>query len=211
VHTSSGAAVVVEGDEKSRSPTVARVSGMQTVAGHAARKTSGRYARGVKNLDPALVDRIRAALTADPSIAKAELARQIGVSRSTLSYYLRALPEQVQAVAARKEEVQNSLANSHLELLTKVSAAGEQIEQVIAELRTLPTTPATASAVFRGYAVLERYHRLSGELLGEIAPPTTNVYLMKVEAMLSAQVNPASLSPELRAALDEAQRNEQPH
>jgi hypothetical protein len=118
------------------------------------------------------------------------------------------MPEQVQAVAARKAAVQDRLADGHLELLAKVATAGEEVREVIAELRGLPITPATASAIFRGHAVLERYHRLTAELLGEIAPPTTNIYLTRVEAMLSAQVNPGSLSPELRAALDEAGRNE---
>jgi hypothetical protein len=71
----------------------------------------------------------------------------------------------------------------------------------------MPTSPATASATFRGFGTLERLYRLVGELLGELSPPTTNVYLTRVEALLAGEVDTAALSPQLRVTLDEVRRD----
>lgn len=167
---------------------------------------AGRYDRGVKRLDPELVDRIQVALTEDPTLSKSELARRVGCSRATLGYYLRALPEQLKQTADRHEEVKTRRAATHLDLIERVGQAADEVREEIAKLRGLPPSPPTSSATFRGYGVLGNLYRLLGELLGEVSPPTTNLYLTKVDALLSSPIDPSQLSPSLRAALKEEQQ-----
>lgn len=163
----------------------------------------GRYARGVRNPNPDTAKRIREVLAADPGVSKSELARRVSVSRATLSYYMKAMPREAQAAQTTAAENRRKAALDHFDLLDRIAAASDDVREVIANLRKQPTTPATAGAIFSGYRTAERLWRLLGELLGEVAPPTTNLYLTKVEALLSGPVDRASLSPTLRSALDE--------
>lgn len=184
-------------------------AGMQQVGGAPGGgpgdRGAGRYARGVRNPNPDTAKRIREILGTEPAISKSELARRAGVSRATAAYYLRAMPLEAQAAQAAAADNRRKAVLDHFDLLDRIGAAGDDVREVIADLRKQPTTPATAGAIFKGYGTLERLWRLIGELLGEVSPPTTNVYLTKVEALLSGPVDAARLSPDLRAALDEVQ------
>ncbi|MBI5500851.1 MAG: winged helix-turn-helix transcriptional regulator [Deltaproteobacteria bacterium] len=142
-------------------------------------------------------------LAADPGVSKSELARRVGVSRTTLAYYLRSMPIEVQAAQGATAETRRKVALDHFDLLDRIAAAADDVREVIADLRKQPTTPATAGAIFAGHRTAERLWRLLGELLGQVAPPTTNIYLTRVEALLSGPVDRASLSPTLRSALEE--------
>jgi hypothetical protein len=113
--------------------------------------------------------------------------------------------EEVQEVAKRDADVKQRSARSHLDLLEQLGAATEELRAEIEQLQTMPRTPASAASIFRGFAVLERYYRLLGELLGEISPPQTNVYLTKIDALLASSVDPVRFSPSLQAALKEAE------
>jgi hypothetical protein len=93
-------------------------------------------------------------------------------------------------------------ADTYLDLLTHVSEAARAVREEIGRLATLPLHPATSGVVFRGFGTLERLLRLQAELLGDVSPPTTNVYLTRVEALLTAPVPQEALPKEVRAALD---------
>jgi len=164
---------------------------------------TSRYRQGVSNPRPELVEAIREALEADPGINKSELARRVGVSRQTVNYYLRAMGKELQEVASRRQEVKDRATLSHLDLLDRLAGATEEIGEIIRELREQPMTPALARAAFNGYSVLERYNRLIGELLGEVSPPTQNVYITKIEALLNAPLEPGALPNELRECLEQ--------
>lgn len=180
------------------------LTGMQRVDGEPhGRQWGSRYERGVRSLRPDVVDSIRAALTADPAVTKSELARRVGVSRATLGYYLRGMGENAESVAKRRDDHGERIAASHAELVERVALSVEEVRGEIRKLQAFPTSPTSASAVFRGYGTLERLFRLLGELLGQVSPPTTNVYLQKVEVLLSSPVGADSLSPMLRAALQD--------
>lgn len=166
--------------------------------------SQGRYARGVKSPRPELLRRMKDLLAEEPSISKSELARRLSVTRATATYYLRALGAEIQVAKARVGESKEKAMMTHLELLDRLSTATNEIQRVIGELRSEPTSPSTAGAVFRGYAVLQSYLRLLGELLGEVSPPQTNVYLTRVETLLASPVTPG---PAVQAVLDEAQRD----
>lgn len=168
---------------------------MQPSAQHGA-----RYERGVKHLRPDVADRIREALRADPTISKAALALRVGVTRQTVIYYLRAMGDEVDRAAAEQATVRARRVESHLDLVAEVGDAITAIRAQIGKLGDA-TDGRTAGAIFRGYATLERYLRLQGELLGEVAPPTQNTYLVRVEALLSAEVDPSRLSPAIRRAV----------
>lgn len=176
---------------------------MQAVAKSKGRE--GRYQRGVKSPDPELLGRLTQLLEREPGISKSEAARRLGITRATCTYYFRALREQVQIAKAKVAERKERSLLSHIDLLDRIGMATQEVQQVIAELRAEPATPSTAGAVFRGHGVLQSYLRLLGELLGEVSPPTTNVYLTRVESLLAA---PVAISPALQAVLDEATRNE---
>lgn len=163
--------------------------------------TLGRYERGVKRPAAALLAGIQELLAKDPSISKSEIARRLGVSRQTVLYAMRAMSVAVAIAAERDDAARHRLAVDHLTLIERVLATADEVRVDLGTLRKLPPAPGTASVVFRGYAVLNNVHRLLGELLGEISPPTTNVYLTRVEALLCQPTDPSTLSTTSRTAL----------
>jgi hypothetical protein len=166
-------------------------------------RTKTKYAKGVQTLRPELLEKIRAALAANPSLSKSALARVVGVSRQTIVMYLKALPEQSKAAAQRSEENRDRvLSTTHHDLVDSIGAACVEVNSEIQKLRAMPSSLATSTAIFKGFGTLERLWRLLGEVLGQVSPPVVNVYMTKVDALLSASVTREELSPELRAALD---------
>lgn len=147
-----------------------------------------RYDRGVKNPDPVLSERIAAIMRAEPTVSRSELARRVGVTRQTVGYYLRALTAELADVAAVSEGVRTRRATNQLELVEHVGRAAAKIEAEIETLSTLPIGERRATAMFRGYGTLATYQRLIGELLGEISPATTNVYMTRVEQLLTIEL-----------------------
>jgi predicted transcriptional regulator len=151
---------------------------------------SDRYHRGVRNLRPELVEGIRLALSKEPGISKAEVARRLGVSRATVGYYLRAMKD---VVADTRTAARDTVVRNQLELVARVSESVDALESDLQRVRQLPFGTSSAQVLFRGYATLVTYHRLLGELLGQVSPPTTNLYLVKVEQLLRAEISPARL------------------
>ena len=147
-----------------------------------------------------VLDQIRNLLAQEPTLTKADLARRLGVSRATLGYYWRHLSTDSQETSRTLQ----APAITHSILVERVAHAADDVRLVIADLRAGPATPANAASVFKGYGALEPLWRLFGELMGDVSPGG-NVYLTKVEAMLSAPIRDRDLSPGLQAALQVAQ------
>ena len=136
----------------------------------------GRHARGIKQPNPVKLSAVSAVLAADPSISKSEVARRTGLTRATVGYYVRHLAAEVAAAAERKAEVRERAVASHFDLLERVTRSADEVRAQVARLRSPAPDPALARAFFAGHATLNAIHRTLGELLGEIAPPTHNVY-----------------------------------
>lgn len=160
-----------------------------------------RYERGVKNLNPKVVEKIQKELSQQPTQSKSELARKVGVSRQTLLYYLRALPKQTEALAKENIEIQKRNSINHLALLENIQSSANDIQKTIGQLKGVSFSLENASAIFKGYAVLEKYFRLLGELLGEVSPPATNLYITKVEALLNSSIDVKQLPPAIQQVL----------
>jgi hypothetical protein len=62
-----------------------------------------RYREGVRRLRPEVVGKIREVLQAEPSIPRSESARRVGLSRSSLYFYLRRMSEDTREAVARNE------------------------------------------------------------------------------------------------------------
>jgi transcriptional regulator with XRE-family HTH domain len=161
----------------------------------------GRYARGIKQPNPVKLSAVSALLAAHPSISKSELARRAGLTRATVGYYMKHLAAEVAAAAEKKAEVRERTVASHLDLLERVTRSADEVGAEVERLRSRTPDPAVARAFFAGHSTLNAIHRTLGELLGEIAPPTHNVYLTKIDALLAAPVDAASLPAHVRATL----------
>ena len=129
-------------------------------------RQQGRYARGVLNPDPAVLDSIRKVIAEEPGIAKAALARRLGLSRATVGYYLRHMGKAVRVAAERNAHLRERRTLDYFSLLERVAAAGDEIATVIDSLKQAPLGPQTASTIFKGHLALERNQRLLGELMG---------------------------------------------
>ena len=127
---------------------------------------ASRYARGVQKLNPDLVERITKVLDEEPTLSKSELARRLGVSRQTVLYYIRAMGQQVEEAAARREEIAERRAITYLDLIERVAGTASEIEQVIGNLRRWPSV-AVAGHLLRGYSALGRQQRLLAEMMGK--------------------------------------------
>jgi predicted transcriptional regulator len=153
----------------------------------------------VKKLDPVKRAAIEAVLRDEPTVSKSEIARRTGLSRPSVGYYLRGMRETLEVaggVAAAKA------ADGHHELLECVGRAIAGAEAQIAKLEAMPTGPATAGAIFKGYACVSRLARLKAEMLGSVAQPVQNIYLTRVEALLSAHVRVEALPAEWLGLLE---------
>lgn len=161
-----------------------------------------RYREGVRTLRPDIVDSILVALSVQPAITHADLARQVGVSRATIGYYLRGLGSDLRRAATAREEIGARLAVTQLDVVDRVVRASDELRGDIGRARAAGDT----IGVFRGFSTLERYLRLLGELLGEVAPASTvtNVYLTKVSALLDAPIDAESVPTLVRTALENA-------
>ncbi len=169
-------------------------------------KQASRYARGVKQLDPALVSEMHAVLEQNPGISNAELARRLSKSRQTILYYRRALRAELAKFAARDEHVKERLVLSQLDLVDRVVEAADDVRSDISRFKSRDPDPVIATVKFRGHNTLNQIHRLLGELVGEVSPPTTNIYLTRMEAFVAADtVDPATLPPHVRARLGAGQ------
>ncbi len=163
-----------------------------------------RYLRGIKRLTPEIVERIQLELGKDPSMSKSELARRVGVARSTLILYLKRLPEQVKEAAAKNDEIKNKAVLNQIQFLEKIQQLAGEIHGTILELKTGPIDPENASVQFRGYSTLHQFYRLLGEALGELAPPTQNVFLVRLEQIASRDIE-LELPAGLKADIEEAE------
>lgn len=161
----------------------------------------GRYARGVANPRPEVLARIRAELAREPTISGVDLAQRVGVSRATARYYRRHL----RAEGPRPNEGDSVVASapviSHTELVARVTRAADEVWADLAKLRAEGVSPATASVIFRGFATLERHHRLLAELVGDVGPVEHNVLIGQLQVLLREPVDLGSLSPSARLAL----------
>lgn len=165
-------------------------------------KKSSRYARGVKRLNPVLVSGIHALLEQHPGITNSELARRLSCTRQTIIYYRRALRSELEKLAARDEEVKTRIVLDQLDLVKRVTEAADDVRGEIARFKSSQPDPVIAGTKFRGHATLNQIHRLLGELLGEVAPPTTNIFLTRMDAFVSQDaVDPAMLPLHIRARL----------
>lgn len=174
---------------------------MQLVVSAAA-KAGRRRSKGVKRPSEALSREIARILQREPGIPKAKLARELGVTRVTVSRYLHTMQVDVAKAAARDAAVRQRVEMSHVDLVERVASAADEVRSVIGRLRKAQVPqPGKASAVFRGYASLTQLYRLLGELLGQVQPATTNVYLTKVEALLATPASVSALPPAVRAAM----------
>ncbi len=160
---------------------------------------STKYQRGVQHLRPELLKRIKREMEKDPTLTKAALARRLGVSRQTVHSYLRGLPHAAAEATARAEETRTTVVTTtHVDLISAVSRAVEDVQEEIAKLRACPTSPGASGVIFRGFATLERLWRLLGELLGQVSPPEQHVYVTMVNNLLNQQLDPGRLSPSAR-------------
>jgi hypothetical protein len=187
-----------------------RLGSRMVVAIKQSAPAGSRWDRGIKRPNEVKLAALGVLLEREPGLSKAELCRRTGIGRSTLPYYLRALGGAVAAAASKNAEVKERAALTHLGLLDRVLSAADEVRSEIAKLTSSQPDPTIAQAVFRGHATLNQIHRLVGELLGDIAPPTTNIYLTKLDAFLSAPVQPGQLSPALRAAIAETTHDDEP-
>jgi hypothetical protein len=158
-----------------------------------------RYERGIANPDPVKLAALRALIEADPSTSKAELSRRLGISRASVGYYVRAIAAEV---AQAKGEAVSRRALSHIDLVQRVAATADEVRDEIARVRASKANP---TAIFAGYRTLVQVERLLAELLGEVQP-AANVYLQRVEVLLSTPVDAGTLSPALRAALGDTEQ-----
>jgi hypothetical protein len=165
-------------------------------------KKSSRYARGVKRMNPVLVSGIHALLEHHPGISNAELARRLSCSRQTVIYYRRALRAELEKLAARDEEVKTRLVLDQLDLVQRVTEAADDVRSEIARFTSSQPDPVIASVKFRGHGALNQIHCLLGELIGEVSPPTTNIFLTRMDTFVGQEsVDPAKLPPHIRARL----------
>ncbi len=163
---------------------------------------SSRYARGVKRLNPVLVSGIHGLLEQHPAISNAELARRLSCSRQTVIYYRRALRAELEKLAERDESVKTRLVLDQLDLVRRVTEAADDVKSEIARFRSSQPDPVIASVKFKGHGTLNQIHRLLGELIGEVSPPTTNIFLTRMDAFVAEDtVDPAKLPPHVRARL----------
>ena len=165
-------------------------------------KKASRYARGVKQLDPTLVKGIHAILEQNPGISNAELARRLSRSRQTILYYRRGLRAELAKFAARDEQVHERLVLSQFDLVNRVTEAADDVRREISRFKSSDPDPVLATIKFRGHSTLNQIHRLLGELVGEVSPPTTNIFLTRMDAFVAADtVEAAALPAGIRARL----------
>lgn len=100
-------------------------------------KTAGsRYARGIRAPDPEKLRAVRELLERDPAMTKKALAEAVGLSRTALGYYLRAMRDELAAAATKNEDVRRRQALSHLDLVERVSGTADEVRDEITKLRT---------------------------------------------------------------------------
>jgi DNA-binding XRE family transcriptional regulator len=164
-----------------------------------ASSTPTKYQRGVQHLRPELLKRIKREMEKDPTSTKTALAARVGVSRQTLNMYLRGLPQAAAEATVKAEESRTTaITTTHVDLISAVGRAVEDVQEEIAKLRACPTSPGASGVIFRGFATLERLWRLLGELLGQVSPPEQHVYITQVNNLLNQQLDPGRLSPSAR-------------
>jgi hypothetical protein len=153
-------------------------------------------------LKPVLVSALHALLEQHPGISNAELARRLGKSRQTILYYRKALRAELEQLAARDEKVKERMVLDQLDLVERVTEAADDVRQEIRRLTSSDPDPVIASTKFRGHGTLNQIHRLLGELIGEVSPPTTNVFLTRMDTFISKEeIDPADLPENVRARL----------
>ena len=113
----------------------------------AAKPKVSRYARGIRSPDPDKIDAIRLMLESSPSITKKDLARAVNLSRTSLTYYLRHMQDELDAVSATHEDVRYRRVLHHIDLLEGMSTAATEVREEIAKLRAKGANP---TAILRG-------------------------------------------------------------
>jgi len=161
-----------------------------------------RHQRGVTNLKPELVQRIRDELAKGP-VSKSELARRLQVSRPTILWYMKKLASQPNpGTTLVMKEKPNPVTTqaTHNDVIDRVTRACDEVSELIATVKGSSSSVATASVAFKGYAVLERFLKLLAELRQEISPTQQNVFV-QLATILNQPVDPASLTMTERRAV----------
>jgi len=161
-----------------------------------------RHQRGVSNLKPELVQRIRDELAKGP-VSKSELARRLQVSRPTILWYLKKLanqPDSGTMLVMKEEPNPVTTQVTHNDVIDRVTRACDEVSELIATVKGSSSSVATASVAFKGYAVLERFLKLLAELRQEISPPQQNVFV-QLATILNQPVDPTSLTTTERKAM----------
>ncbi len=112
--------------------------------------------------------------------------------------------ETLAKAATENEEARKRIALTQVDLVDRINATAADVRDEIAQLRT-SKGGRNASLVFAGVRALVAVERLLGELVGQLQPPTTSVYLQKIDVLLATPADATRFSPELRAALAEVQ------
>jgi hypothetical protein len=159
---------------------------------------TGRYERGVKNLDPVKAAAIQAVLAVSPTITRAELGRRVGLSKSSVAYYLRGLQADVAAATAKREEIREQRGETQAELAEMVATLATRMNDEARKLldRSMDDLPAKTVAGKLASACAQ-LARASAALSGK--PTTTNVHIQQLQALLMAPVDLNRLSPVARA------------
>jgi hypothetical protein len=124
-----------------------------------------RYREGVRRPRPATLEKIRAAMLADPGASRRELARRCGISRTTLTYYLRAVGDRLPETMKMTDDARDREVLGFLDVLAEFKVNATEIRGEIRKLQSLPLDPATSAAIFRGFEVLGRQLALAGTLV----------------------------------------------
>ncbi len=182
--------------------TVVRVPGRQSVASSATR-TPTRYERGIRRPNAVRLAALQGVLEAQPGISKTELARRIGVSRATISYYLRALDYELQAAKERDEALRHRAAVHQIDIAASVGDLAQRLRNAaVSLLDDRGADLAAKSVAARLSTAFERLARLSTDLAGRTKTGTTNIHIDELRAVLLGPVDVARLSPAARATIE---------
>lgn len=161
-----------------------------------------RYARGIKRPNAVKVAALQGLLTKHPGASKSELARRLGVSRQTVSYYLRSLQDDVHAAAANDAALRVRAAAHQVDVAESVAALAEKLREQAAKLLDDGTGDLAAKSVAARLAsAYERLARLSSDLSGRTKPGPTSVVIEELRAVLLAPVDMSRLSSAAQASL----------
>lgn len=173
--------------------------------------STSRYARGVSRLDPEKVEAIETALRDEPTLSKSELARRTGLSRATVLYYLRAMPS---ALQGGTREGQGPSGGEPLGPGRTRRRCPTRRPGGAGPAGGVAAPPLDLGRDVQGLRHAGAVAPASSRVAGRGCPPTTNLYLSRIEVLLASPVSPNALllldqkgvvvddEPRVRAALE---------